>query len=80
MINSTLIGDCGGGGGGRTSPKRKQEMIYKKTRKEIFFYLRIISGPGGGGVGGCKYLTAIFCLYVTKLFGNVLRTKIGGGC
>ncbi len=24
-------------------------------------YLRIISGPGGGGVGGFKYLTETFC-------------------
>lgn len=39
------------------------DVIKQDNSIEIycFFYLRIISGPGGGGVGGCKYRTDTFC-------------------
>lgn len=44
------------------------ELHLIKTRikdrarvEKCVFYLRMMSGPGGGGVGGCKYLTEIFC-------------------
>jgi hypothetical protein len=43
----------------------EKERVIIMRKFSLFFYLRIISGPGGGGVGGFKYLTEIFCLYVT---------------
>ena len=39
--------------------EKKPAVMIEEDR--FFYYLRIINGPGGGGVGGCKYLTETFC-------------------